>query len=137
VANQLFAECRLEPSRNKTVAITCVPGDAHVLGAELLARYLECRGWNQLFLGASMPQPDLIGTLTATQPFAIVVSVRMTAFLPAFVELADKLRAALPATLLLAGGPARIEPVLARLCDGVPPTFAQAHALLEQGRRHA
>ncbi|MCU0605957.1 MAG: cobalamin B12-binding domain-containing protein [Candidatus Edwardsbacteria bacterium] len=137
VASQMFAACRPEPSRRKTAAITCVPGDVHALSGELLARYLGCRGWNPLFLGASMPQPDLVKALAAARPYAILVSVRMTAFLPAFAELAGAVRDALPATLLLAGGPARIGALLGRWCDGVPATFAQAHALLERGGRGA
>ncbi len=137
VANQLLGEYRTEPPRNKTVAITCVPGDAHALSAELLAGYLECRGWRPLFLGASMPQPDLVNTLLAARPFAVAVSVRMTAFLPAFTELAAAIRAVLPEALLLAGGPPRLGPVLAERCDGAPSTFAQVNALLDRGRRHA
>jgi methylmalonyl-CoA mutase cobalamin-binding subunit len=84
-----------------------------------------------------MPQRDLLEMLAANRPHAVVVSIRMTAFLPAFKELATAIRAAMPEALLLAVGTARITPVLLPLCNGVASTFAETQALLEKGLPHA
>jgi methanogenic corrinoid protein MtbC1 len=119
------------------VAVTCVAGDSHVFGAELLAQYLDGDGWTSLFLGASMPQRDLLEMIAGKRPYAAIVSIRMAAFLPAFKDLADALRGTVPAMLLLAGGTPRIAPLLTRLCDGVPATFAEAQAMLEKGPHRA
>ncbi|MCU0288339.1 MAG: cobalamin B12-binding domain-containing protein [Acidobacteria bacterium] len=137
VAQRFFSTLKYRPTRQPLIAVACVPGDLHSLGAELLVRYLEFHGWSVLFLGASMPGEELLNSLENRRPHAIVISIRMLAFLPAFRNLVQRLREKLPGVKVLAGGPSRLENVLKSLCDGVPKDFAECSALLEQEVSHA
>jgi methanogenic corrinoid protein MtbC1 len=137
VAHQFYGERIREHAHNDLVAVTCVPGDTHALVAELLAGYLECKGWRVLFLGASMPEEELVRALDTRTPRALVVSVRMIAFLPAFRSLTQLLRVRQPGLTILAGGTPRAKPVLVQMCDGVPETFAECHEMLMERIDHA
>jgi methanogenic corrinoid protein MtbC1 len=119
------------------VAVVCVPGDVHALGAELLAQYLEYQGWDVLFLGASMPEEDMLRLLEQQQPEALVISIRMIAFLPALRGLVQRVRERLPDMQIMAGGLPRAATVLNTICDGVPADFEACHHLLERRQRHA
>lgn len=136
-AHRFFANCKTEPARKKTMAVTCVPGDAHSLAAEILSQYLEIKGWPVLFLGASMPQEEMLRLLQKRPSHTVIVSVRMVSFLPAFRDLVQRFRELLPEMRILAGGPARIQNVLKRLSDGVPSNFAECLDLLEGGKKRA
>ena len=136
-AHRFFGNLKPETPKEISVAVSCVPGDAHALGAELLSLYLEHRGWSVQFLGATMPEEDMLRLLEARRPQAVVVSVRMVAFLLSFGDLVQHLRQRLPGVRILAGGPPGVHPVLSAFCDGVPKNFEECHNLLAEGRNRA
>lgn len=136
-AHRFFAALTPHAARQTTVAVACVPGDLHTLGAELLARCLEYYGWPVLFLGAGMPETEMFDLLETRQPGAIIISIRMLAFLPALSRMVQCSRAKLPGMKILAGGTARAETILKTLCDGVPRNFTECRAMLEEKVNHA
>jgi methanogenic corrinoid protein MtbC1 len=115
----------------RVVSIACVPGDGHDFGAELAARYLEIRGWNVFFLGHSMPDADLAEAVEKNRSQALLLSISMTAFAPAFQRVAGRLRKRMPRLRIVARtGLRRLVPFLETFCDGTAVTFDACHRLL-------
>jgi len=131
VASSFFASLKPSPPRRQTVAVFSVPGDEHSLGAELLSRYLEFRGWTMLFLGQSMPESELARTIEKEKPRAAVITVGMIFNLAAFRRTVLELRRRAP-ELRIFGATSRVHarPLLETLCDGVPASFEECDALL-------
>lgn len=60
-------------SRSLIVA-ACAPGELHELGLLMLAVFLTRRGWQVVYLGASVPLPDLLATVNHLQPDLVCLS---------------------------------------------------------------
>jgi methanogenic corrinoid protein MtbC1 len=114
------------------VAITCVPGDEHELGAEILARYLSWRGWPVYFIGHSSPEGEIFRVLERDGYGAVLLSVSMIRHLPALASLAGRLRRQVPSLRIVAGGGAigRAEAVAQGIVDAIARTPAEAHEVL-------
>jgi methanogenic corrinoid protein MtbC1 len=63
-----------ESPSGPTVAIASAEHDAHALGGRVVASALTLEGYRVLFLGASVPAPDLADFLDMQQPFALALS---------------------------------------------------------------
>jgi methanogenic corrinoid protein MtbC1 len=134
VASRFFASLKRNPAKPHSIAVFSAPGDEHSLGAELLSRYLEFRGWTVLFLGSSIPESELIRAVVKEKPRAAVITVAMIFNLPAFRRTVLGLRHnALGLRILGATSKIAARPVLETLCDGVPATFEECDALLAEG----
>jgi len=88
--------------------VVCAPEEEHELGAEMMAGYLELRGWDVLFVGRSAPMDDILRTAETVKPNLVMISVTMVADLPAAIRLSRELRKLLPGTKLVAGGRAAV-----------------------------
>jgi methanogenic corrinoid protein MtbC1 len=109
--------------------ITCVPGEEHELGAEILENYLEIKGWELVSMGHIAPEEDIIETIQKTRPDVILVSVILIAHLPAAKSLLKKIREVAPGCKIVLGGPAAVlaGDVLRAFADAVVQTFEEAH----------
>jgi len=88
--------------------VTCVPGEEHDLGAEMVAGFLENKGWNVYFLGRSLPELDILLTVEKDKFEAIFLSVTLVANLPTTVALMRKIRETAPKAKIIIGGRAAI-----------------------------
>jgi methanogenic corrinoid protein MtbC1 len=88
--------------------VVCAPGEEHELGAEMMAGYLEHKGWDVLFVGHSTPVDDILRTAETVKPDLVMVSVTIVANLPAAVLLAREFRKRQPEVRLVAGGRAAV-----------------------------
>ena len=70
---------RVEPmnSLKGKAVVTAAPHDFHELGARILADCLSLDGWEVDYLGANMPQADLLGFLVGTSPFLVAISLAL------------------------------------------------------------
>jgi len=84
--------------------VSCVPGEEHALGAEMVANYLADKGWTVYFLGHSSPENDLVEALTNYQPDSIFLSISLISNLPVTFELLKKVRKIVPAIKIIIGG---------------------------------
>ena len=109
--------------------ITCVPGEEHEMGAEILENYLEIKGWEVVSMGHIAPEEDILEAIQQSKPDVILVSVILTAHLPAAKSLLQKIRRLAPGCKLVVGGPAAVLAGEARLpfSDAVVRTFEEAH----------
>jgi MerR family transcriptional regulator, light-induced transcriptional regulator len=64
---QLHLHLPCEPSNGRLVVVACVEGEAHDIGAHMVADFLEMAGFDVRFLGGNIPTETLV-TLIEEQP---------------------------------------------------------------------
>jgi methanogenic corrinoid protein MtbC1 len=97
-----------EKSLSYKALVSCVPGEEHQLGAEMVAGYLEGKGWTVCYLGRSLPEEDEMAAIAKYQPEVVFLSCSLIANLPATVSLLGKIRQASPRIKIVAGGHAAV-----------------------------
>jgi methanogenic corrinoid protein MtbC1 len=114
---------------NYKALITCVPGEEHEMGAEILENYLEIKGWEVVSMGHIAPEEDILESIQQSQPDVILVSVILIAHLPAAKSLLQHIRHLAPGCKIVAGGPAAVlaGEALLPFSDAVVRTFEEAH----------
>src|SRR5919202_960356 len=84
--------------------VTGTPGELHVLGARMVADFLEADGWEVIQLGASTPAPDLAELVDAERPQVVALSTATAGSLPGIVDVLGRLRQLEPRPCLVVGG---------------------------------
>jgi DNA-binding transcriptional MerR regulator len=68
-----------KPVREKTILVGCPPGENHTFSALLTTLLLRYRSWPVIFLGANVPQDQLMETVEKTNPALVVMAaMRLT-----------------------------------------------------------
>ncbi|HEX8630942.1 MAG TPA: cobalamin-dependent protein [Catenuloplanes sp.] len=71
----------VQPRRHRgTLAVVCAEGDWHTLPSRMAAELLRLDGWEVMFLGGSLPAPDLSPWLQEARPDAVVVTCSLPTF---------------------------------------------------------
>jgi methanogenic corrinoid protein MtbC1 len=120
--------------------VSCVPGEEHELGAEILANYLEIKGWKVFFIGHGAPQKDILQAIITDKPDIIFLSVILISHLPATKTLLQNIREMTNPVKVVVGGQAavRAKETLEKFTDAVTNSIEEAHILsLEFVTRHA
>lgn len=109
--------------------VTCVPGEEHEMGPELIENYLEMRGWDVCSMGHIAPEEDIIQEITTYNPDVVFLSVTLVANLPAAKTLALKIRERLPRARIVMGGYGAVlaAATLGQCSDLVVRTLEEAH----------
>lgn len=109
--------------------VSCVPGETHEMGAELLETYLEIKGWSTLSMGHIAPQNDILQAVLVMNPDAVFLSVNMIARLPEARKTAYQIRSTLPHAKIIMGGSAavRAKDKLKDCSDIVVSDFEEGH----------
>jgi methanogenic corrinoid protein MtbC1 len=72
-------EATPKPIREKMILVGCPPGESHTFSALLTTLLLRYRSWPVIFLGANVPQGQLMETVEKTNPALVVmVAMRLT-----------------------------------------------------------
>lgn len=88
--------------------ISCVEGNQHILGARVVADFLDVDGWDIHFLGASTPAKDLLRHVLQVKPALVGLSVFQAQDIPALKECLKLLKSVPQAPKILVGGPIEI-----------------------------
>jgi methanogenic corrinoid protein MtbC1 len=90
------------PTRDASIAVSCVEGDWHVVPARMAAELLRVEGYRVRFLGGSLPADHLERYLAEMQPAAVCLSCSLPLFLPGALRSVEAAhRAGIP---VMAGG---------------------------------
>ncbi|HEY4389256.1 MAG TPA: cobalamin-dependent protein [Ktedonobacteraceae bacterium] len=73
--------------------VCCAPGEAHEMGALMLALFLRRRGVRVVYLGQSIETASLLRTIRQRMPALVCVSLTMPAYFPAFISLSRQIQA--------------------------------------------
>lgn len=127
---RLLDDVAREPRLPYTAIVAAVTGEEHAFGAEILAGYLDLKGWNTVFVGRSAPAEDIVEAARSTGCQAVFLSVALIANLPAAGSLAAALKSLPTHPKVIIGGraagPAAV--ALARFSDAVVGSIEDAHA---------
>jgi MerR family transcriptional regulator, light-induced transcriptional regulator len=104
VLDELAPRMRVQPTGGRLAIVTGSPGEQHVLGARMVADFLEADGWEVLQLGASTPAADLAQLAADEAPDVIALSTATARSLPEIADVLGRLTALRPRPLLAVGG---------------------------------
>lgn len=86
--------------------VACIEGEAHAVGARMLADFLRIDGWSVDYLGANTPTADLVDFVTRRRPALVALSVTQAEHVPTVRVATAALRRLVPPPRILAGGAA-------------------------------
>ncbi len=96
----------------KTVGLkalaSCVPGDEHELGVEIVGECLRLSGWEVFTVGRSTPEEDILKALAEFRPHVAFFSATLVANLPAARALVVAAQKRLPGLGVVLGGAAAV-----------------------------
>jgi methanogenic corrinoid protein MtbC1 len=95
----------MNPLKGRAV-VTAAPNNFHEMGARMLADCLSIDGWEVDYLGANMPQSDLLGFLAGSPPFLVAISSAIPCSLMETEEIVKGIKSHpyLQNTRIMAGG---------------------------------
>jgi methanogenic corrinoid protein MtbC1 len=80
------------PLRDGRIVVGCAPGEFHDIGALMLALFLRRRGFDVLYVGASVEPQSLSTDVGREQPAAVCLSASITQSVTSLASLAGHLR---------------------------------------------
>ncbi len=113
VMSQLYSHLPFAPSNGKVVVAASVEGNAHDVAVRMLGDLLESAGWRTVYLGASVPAPDLASAAQHFRADLVALSAGLGSQLPAVAAAVEQIRMiARPTRVLVGGGafPATADP---------------------------
>ena len=75
-----------------TAVVTASPNEFHEIGARMVADFLEIDGWDVKYLGASVPEDELIEILEEEPPILLGISAAMPFNIDRVSSIVDKVR---------------------------------------------
>lgn len=115
VMSQLYPRLFAGERSGKRIALACVGGELHEIGARMVADFFELEGWDSRFYGANTPVQGIVDALREHPVDVMAISVTMTFHVNSVREIIDAVRAnpKLASTPVLVGGyPFNIAPGL-------------------------
>ena len=93
IMSQLYPYIFAVENTGGTLVATCVSGDLHEIGVRMVADFFEMDGWNTFYLGANMPDADIVGAVIARQADVLAISATISTHVRAVSTLIDRVRA--------------------------------------------
>jgi len=87
---------------------SCVPGEEHEMGVEIVGEYLRLKGWEVFSVGRSTPLEDMLKALADFRPQVAFFSATLVANLPAARGLVNEAQKTLPGLGVVLGGAAAV-----------------------------
>ncbi|MBI9032591.1 cobalamin-dependent protein [bacterium] len=104
VISQLYPFILNNKPNNKTLISACISGELHEIGLRMLSDIFELEGWDTWFLGANLPDQEIISMIKDKKPDVLALSVTMTFHLDKLTKLIQKIRDAGISTPIMVGG---------------------------------
>lgn len=119
----------IKTSLSHRALVTCVPGEEHEMGAEIVENFLEMKGWTIESMGHIAPEADIMKAIVATKPDVVFLSVTLVANLPAAKSLTLKIREHNSKVKIIIGGYAAVlaRNTLNNVCDFVAANIEEGH----------
>ena len=102
--SQLYARIFAAPRRGKTVLVACPGAELHEMPARMVADLFENDGWDSVYLGAAVPQENLLAAVAEHKPDLVALSVTMPQFLVDCERAVCALKQTFPQVKIAVGG---------------------------------
>ena len=93
-----------ENKNGKSALISCIDKEYHELGARMVAGFLEALGWDTIFLGANIPQEEVIKLIRDKQPDIVGISSSFYMNINRLLNLLDDIKEEFPGQEIIVGG---------------------------------
>lgn len=77
VMAQLYGHVFAHPCIGRTLVATCIGGELHELGIRMVADFFELEGWDVFYLGANVPQEEVVEMLHERRTDLLGISVSL------------------------------------------------------------
>ncbi|HCY76535.1 MAG TPA: cobalamin-binding protein [Ignavibacteriales bacterium] len=94
---------------DKKVVVTCIDKEYHQIGAKMVSNIFELNGWKSYYLGASVPNKEILKFVKQIDPEIIALSWSLYLNLGRFLEVVDHITRFFPTKKILIGGQALSE----------------------------
>lgn len=104
-----------EEKAGRIIVTTCVAGDQHDIGIQMVADFFEMAGWDSYYLGASTPTDSVVNELIDRKADVLGISVTIASYVPVLVDLIQTVRRTpecKKVKILVGGYPFRLDPDL-------------------------
>jgi methanogenic corrinoid protein MtbC1 len=102
----VFPSALDRPPLGRTAVVSCAADEYHQVGGRIVADTLEAAGWDVAFVGANVPEAELMALLRERRPDLVAISVSIRAHLPTALQAAAQAHAILPRARVIVGGQA-------------------------------
>lgn len=106
LASAVIEQSAAAPRAGRTVVIGCPEEEYHDLGPRMLFDRFLLAGYDAHFLGANVPEPEIVAAATALGADTVILSASTHFHRVRLREYADALEAARPGITVWVGGPA-------------------------------
>lgn len=114
---RVYADLRMPEADGPILIAACADTERHEIGLRMLCDFLDVRGWETVFLGASVPAEGLIEMVRQRAPDAIALSASILPHLPQVRSTISQIREAVgeerQPTIIVGGRPFLERPHLA------------------------
>ncbi len=104
VLGALYARMPRKAPNGRVAVASCVEGNAHAIGARMVADFLEMDGWRVIYLGSNVPTVDLVMAITDFRPHLLALSASLAVHLPAVGRAVRAVRELSPRLPIVVGG---------------------------------
>lgn len=94
---------------DKKVVVTCIDKEYHQIGAKMVSNIFELNGWKPYYLGASVPNKEILKFVKQIDPEIIALSWSLYLNLGRFLEVVDHITRFFPTKKIIIGGQALSE----------------------------
>ena len=92
IMSQLYPYIFAGEKKGLRMAVVCVGGELHEIGARMVADFFEMDGWDTYFLGANTTTDSILQTLVEYQVDLLAISVTMTYHIGKVTDLIQQIR---------------------------------------------
>lgn len=93
IMSELYPLVFSTPKSGRRMVAACAEGELHEIGIRMVADFFEMAGWDTYYLGANMPIPDIVGTVTSKRADVLAVSATLAVRRSALARLVSRVRA--------------------------------------------
>lgn len=93
-----------ENRNGKIALITCIDKEYHELGARMVAGFMEALGWKTIFLGANIPQDEVVMLIRDKHPDIVGISSSFYININRLLNLLDAIKEEYPDQEIIVGG---------------------------------
>ncbi len=92
IADQLQPKLKRAEPNGKKLVVTCADGETEELGAQMTVDLFESRGWEVYFLGAGVPNDEILSLVGQLRPDVLLVFGAKPSGVPGVRQLVDLIR---------------------------------------------
>lgn len=102
--SRLYAQLGSVPTSKGKILATCVPGELHDMGLQMVSDLFEMDGWKVIYLGANTPEDSILSLIDVEKPDFLALSVTLPLNLVNAQNLIHRVRNEVPGIKIVAGG---------------------------------